>query len=479
MAGEFRVDAEEQAELNRQRELKARAAAEVAALANINPDGGKYKTEPLQIAIPRKFNEVMGVVNRVLSVPVSTGLQLASMLEDPFNLDPDTPKQTELIAQVAGQGVETHLNTIKSAAVDAGIHPEHVDAAGNLLELAARGLMISGRGSGTARSGPIQPVRVKVHQQRQITPGTQRRLPSGNPVPTGEVGSVMIPSREVLKSKGYTLGKLAKVISESTKTKELLLRGKIKPGDLGSDARSQLRILNLAATGASRASAMVRVMRQDSDAVGLLEDPDTIVNRLATRQTDITLQPTRVGVIGHHIGMLKTFERPYLQMDLKKGLEVNNILSDKHNILLGQEVPNLQNMYSQLIHNTVAHAGSTMDQHIRDAFRKVDWKNITAEQAADEIAKQYWVAQQQAWKAGVHPVNIEAGWNIYNALPPDIKKRLPKHFNPLDPQADRKAYNEYRLLVNNLDPERVKKVLNATAKAEASMYDNNRYTSKP
>ena len=135
MAGEFRVDAEEQAELNRQRELKARAAAEVAALANINPDGGKYKTEPLQIAIPRKFNEVMGVVNRVLSVPVSTGLQLASMLEDPFNLDPDTPKQTELIAQVAGQGVETHLNTIKSAAVDAGIHPEHVDAAGNLFEL--------------------------------------------------------------------------------------------------------------------------------------------------------------------------------------------------------------------------------------------------------------------------------------------------------------------------------------------------------
>ena len=43
MAGEFRVDAEEQDELNRQQELKARAAAEAAALANINTDGGYFK----------------------------------------------------------------------------------------------------------------------------------------------------------------------------------------------------------------------------------------------------------------------------------------------------------------------------------------------------------------------------------------------------------------------------------------------------
>ena len=89
-----------------------------------------------QVAIPRAFNEAMGVAKRVLSVPISTGLQIGSMLEDPFNLDPDTPKQTELLTQVAGQGMETHLKTIKSAAVNAGINPEHVDAAGNLLELA-------------------------------------------------------------------------------------------------------------------------------------------------------------------------------------------------------------------------------------------------------------------------------------------------------------------------------------------------------
>ena len=90
-----------------------------------------------QVAIPRAFNEATGVAKRVLSVPISTGLQIASMLEDPLNLDPDTPKQTELLAQVAGKGMETHLKTIKSAAVDAGINPEHVDAAGNLLELAS------------------------------------------------------------------------------------------------------------------------------------------------------------------------------------------------------------------------------------------------------------------------------------------------------------------------------------------------------
>ena len=154
-------------------------------------------------------------------------------------------------------------------------------------------------------------------------------------------------------------------------------------------------------------------------------------------------------------------------MDLKKGLEVNKILTDKHNILLGQEDSNLQTLYSQVIHNKVGHIGDTKDRHIRTIFSKIDWEKITPEQAADEIAKQYWVAQQQAWSAGVHPVNIEAGWSIYNALPPSMKKLLPPGFNPLDPKDNREAYNQYRLLVNNLNPQIKEGILNATAKAES------------
>lgn len=55
MAGEFRVDAGEQAELNRQKELKERAAAEAAALANINTDGGYFKQTAQLLGLNRNI----------------------------------------------------------------------------------------------------------------------------------------------------------------------------------------------------------------------------------------------------------------------------------------------------------------------------------------------------------------------------------------------------------------------------------------
>ena len=135
--------------------------------------------------------------------------------------------------------------------------------------------------------------------------------------------------------------------------------------------------------------------------------------------------------------------------------------------MLGQEDSNLQTLYSQLIHNKIGHIGDTKDIHIRNAFKKANFEDMSPEQAADVIAKQYWVAQQQAWKASVHPVNVEAGWSIYNALPPSMKKLLPPGFNPLDPKDNREAYDQYRLLVNNLNPKIKEDILNATAKAES------------
>ena len=64
-------------------------------------------------------------------------------------------------------------------------------------------------------------------------------------------------------------------------------------------------------------------------------------------------------------------------------------------------------------------------------------------------------------------MNVEAGWSIYNALPTDMKRRLPPGFNPLDPKDNREAYDQYRLLVNNLNPKIKEDILNATAKAES------------
>ena len=267
----------------------------------------------------------------------------------------------------------------------------------------------------------------------------------------------------IVDLKDNSLTYLDNVISDSKQSLDQIARGQIK------GTKSDVRSLAAIATGASRAQGFVRVMGEKTDALDLLNDPQTLVSGLANRQRTLTQQPAGVGVIGHHTGMVKTFELPYLQMDLKKGLEVNKILGDKHNILLGQESSNLQNMYSQLIHNTVAHAGSTKDIHIRTAFNKVDWRNLTPEEAADAIAKQYWVAEQQAWKAGVHPINVDAGWRIYNALPPSMKKKLPRGFNPLDPKDNTEAYARYRLLVNNLNPKIKQDLLRATAEAENSL----------
>ena len=287
---------------------------------------------------------------------------------------------------------------------------------------------------------------------------SNRILQAKQLIPTGERGSANLSNIVDLKDNSLTY--LNKVISDSKQSLDQIARGQIK------GTKSDVRSLAATATGASRAQGFVRVMGEKTDALDLLNDPQTLVSGLAARQINLTQQPKGVGVIGHHTGMVKTFELPYLQMDLKKGLEVNKILGDKHNILLGQESSNLQNMYSQLIHNTVAHAGSTKDIHIRTAFSKVDWKNLTPEEAADAIAKQYWVAEQQAWKAGVHPINVEAGWSIYNALPLSMKKKLPRGFNPLDPKDNTEAYDQYRLLVNSLNPKIKQDLLKATAEAE-------------
>ena len=60
--------------------------------------------------------------------------------------------------------------------------------------VAAGALMILGKGKLPTSGGRIQRVKVKVHQPKQITPGTQKLLPSGQPVPANSVGSALVPS---------------------------------------------------------------------------------------------------------------------------------------------------------------------------------------------------------------------------------------------------------------------------------------------
>jgi len=287
----------------------------------------------------------------------------------------------------------------------------------------------------------------------------------GAAVPGPSVGSYRTAA-DVVDLKIDALRKLSKIKTESAETLSNL--PKPTKQTLPSLRHKVTAAKNRKAV-AQRTEAFILEAGEESPTLNLLDAPtgEEIVAGFNRTFQDIVMPLKKLNTPGHHIGMAETFGRPYKSMGLKKGLEVNKILTDKYNILLGQEDSNLQTLYSQLIHNKVGHAGSTKDMHIRIAFNKVDWEKVTPEQAADVIAKQYWVAQQQAWKASVHPVNVEAGWNVYNALPPSMKKLLPPGFNPLDPKDDREAYNQYRLLVNNLHPQIKEGILNATAKAES------------
>jgi len=287
----------------------------------------------------------------------------------------------------------------------------------------------------------------------------------GAAIPGPSVGSYRTAA-DVVDLKIDALRKLGKIKTESAETLSNL--PKPTKQTLPSLRHKVTAAKNRKAV-AQRTEAFILEAGEESPTLNLLDAPtgEEIVAGFNRTFQDIVMPLKKLNTPGHHIGMAETFGRPYKSMGLKKGLEVNKILTDKYNILLGQEDSNLQTLYSQLIHNKVGHAGSTKDMHIRIAFNKVDWEKVTPEQAADVIAKQYWVAQQQAWKASVHPVNVEAGWNVYNALPPSMKKLLPPGFNPLDPKDDREAYNQYRLLVNNLHPQIKEGILNATAKAES------------
>ena len=290
-------------------------------------------------------------------------------------------------------------------------------------------------------------------------------------VPGPSVGSYQTAA-DVVGLKIRALQKLSKVSNEASETLSKI--PVVSKKNLPTNLRHEISAAKNRKAVAKRTEAFIEQSGEESPTLNLLDAStgEEIVAGFNRTFQDIVMPLKKLNTPGHHIGMAETFGRPYKSMGLKKGLEVNKILTDKYNILLGQEDSNLQTLYSQLIHNKVGHAGSTKDMHIRIAFNKVDWEKVTPEQAADVIAKQYWVAQQQAWKASVHPVNVEAGWNVYNALPPSMKKLLPPGFNPLDPKDNREAYNQYRLLVNNLHPQIKEGILNANAKAENLWLEN-------
>ena len=395
---------------------------EKALLANINPNGGRYKQQN-----PLEF--LLDVNQKAGTAVLQAG---ANVLQGAHSLLIDNP---------VADGLADNLNKAVTWGVRNSI-------AGKADEAATK----AGGDVSEFIGGP-----------RWVG-----ELIGGAAVPGPSVGSYRTAA-DVVGLKMSALKKLDKIKTESAET--LTKLPKVTKKTLPK-LRHEISAAKNRKAVAGRTEAFIEQSGEESPTLDLLGLPtgEEIVAGFNRTFQDIVMPLKKLNTPGHHIGMAETFSRPYKRMDLKKGLEVNKILTDKYNIMLGQEDSNLQTLYSQVIHNKIGHIGDTKDLHIRTAFSKVDWEKITPEQAADEIAKQYWVAQQQAWKASVHPVNVEAGWSIYNALPTDMKRRLPAGFNPLDPKDNREAYNEYRLLVNSLDPKIKEDILSATAKNEASMY---------
>jgi len=224
-----------------------------------------------------------------------------------------------------------------------------------------------------------------------------------------------------------------------------------------------------------RTEALIRASAQDSAVNHFLEgSADEIQTGLMKLQSDIAPGAKGLNTPAHHIGMLGTFDIPQQRMGLVKGTEVNNILADKYNIRLGQEKENLITLFSQRVHNKVAHAGNYQDKAIRESLSKVNWEKLSPEEAADKVAKHYWIAQNQAWAATVHPVNVKAAWDLYEAIPDSLRKALPSGFNPLTTDYNTPEFKEFRIILERLNPAMKKLLLEKRTVHELSYWKSKR-----
>tara|TARA_R100001463_G_scaffold134805_1_gene197363 strand:+ start:591 stop:1790 length:1200 start_codon:yes stop_codon:yes gene_type:complete len=224
-----------------------------------------------------------------------------------------------------------------------------------------------------------------------------------------------------------------------------------------------------------RTEALIRASAEDSAVNHFLGgSAEEIQTGLLRLQGDIAPGAKGLNTPAHHIGMLGTFDIPQQRMGIAKGTEVNNILADKYNIRLGQEKENLITLFSQRVHNKVAHAGNYQDRAIRESLSRVNWEKLSPEEAADSVAKHYWIAQNQAWAATVHPVNVKAAWDLYEAIPDSLRKALPSGFNPLTTDYNTPEFKEFRILLENLNPAMKKQLLETRKVSELSFWQSTR-----
>jgi len=250
MAGEFRVDAEEQAELNRQRELKARAAAEAAALANINPDGG-YRNYPSnyaeterqafvknreyqdEVRAAKQFNRSVGQANQLLGTVIGGVAKVT-----------DTEMALQGVGQVYDATIGQQFRNLTQLMIDRGMDANKAKVLTTATEV---GVDMALGSKGTSRAVKsvakgalnIRPVRVREIPRGQLPPGRVLQLPPG------EIGAVgRLPS----KSGALTIrGQLNRIERPSPRQTNLLATTSQSLAGLSSDAKFKWNIAFLLA----------------------------------------------------------------------------------------------------------------------------------------------------------------------------------------------------------------------------------------
>ena len=144
-----------------------------------------------------------------------------------------------------------------------------------------------------------------------------------------------------------------------------------------------------------------------------------------------TLSPRGVGARTHHVGVLGDIDTGWKRIPQNQQLEVQYILHDKYNRLLGHNLENLITLFSEPAHKYIGHAGGTINKPLRAAFRKFPFETASPEQTADFLEKHLRHLTAKSMNALYSKQNVDAGLAVLNAIPAKLRRQLPTNFNPL------------------------------------------------
>jgi len=450
---------------------------------------GKDYDKPY-VAIPRNFNKAMGVLNNVLGVGASTALRIADFLEDPLNLDPETPGRTEILTGLAGEAAQEGLNRGEDYLINKGVHPTHVESLGHAAALAD--LFIGSRGSGSAAkaASTIKPSGRRLGSlQRTISQAK-------NAKPLGQAGEVISPGKVKIQVKpkeivqaavsraglkngaqktvkaviengnGFKNGKSSTKVSspedvlnksidrvrveiESLQTKQAGIKPSYKTKGEISELGS--RINELSRTEDALNTMLVELMEieqpklfSDLDNALIADDPLALVraNTKAEKRAMYDMRVPGWNWEGHHKGWLNTAGTPF------KGGRVNH--ETRHNTL---------QILSDQYDRQFSHAKSNIDMLFKPAHLDAHFKtwraqgnrvglemtrrlmalgeNATAEQIAKTLSKVRGVMDKSSEAARTSKANTKPSWDAFDnaELSPSFRDDLMKKgFNPADPR---------------------------------------------